>query len=772
MHAIHKFIAPQWSISCNYVTSVLGRVWILWNPQKISLIFAVEHSQVINCYIELIDLKKRILASFVYAANTAVERRALWRALNSHCLSNEPWIVMGDFNVLLHVNDSFGGALRWIAGMHEFRECLEKNGLEDLRYSGVFHTWSNGCYGCANISRKLDRVLVNYSWMALFTQAECEFMPHGISDYSPMVVRFGNLTLKRNVPFRFFNFWTLHPAFVLIVSYEWQREFHGSKMFILAQKLRAIKKTLKQLNKSAYSDISARVAACRVELSLCQRSLDMFPLDDSLKLNEKELACKFTELSLAEEMFFKQKAQVHWLKEGDQNTAFFMRSFSSKANRRKLMSITDSNGLQLNGEDMQLEFLNHFKSILGQSYQQYTGMSSFAHLISKKVPNHCIPDLTSIPSDLEIQSAILSFHPFKSPGPDGFNSSSSLMLGLSLVPNPSVVSDFRPISCCNLIYKAISKLIAMKLSPIFLTLISPCQNAFVKGRHISDNVILAHELLNAFVNWISQCITTPTYTISLNSELFGFFKGKRGIRQGDSISPLLFVLATEVLTLTINHKVRSNPYFKFHWRCKKLSITHLIFANDILVFSYANLDSVQTILEAFKLFCSFSGLQMNPSKCKAYLSNVDSQSKANILALLQFDVGSLPTTYLGLPLSATAIKARDCQTMVERITRRVGSWTSKFLSYVGRAVLIKSVLVAIQSYWSQVFSLPKKVLDDINHILRSFYWSGTDLKKSGAKVAWATVCRPKMHGGLGFPDLKMSNRFWKLCQRKENLWVA
>ncbi|XP_059630012.1 uncharacterized protein LOC132272976 [Cornus florida] len=196
------------------------------------------------------------------------------------------------------------------------------------------------------------------------------------------------------------------------------------------------------------------------------------------------------------------------------------------------------------------------------------------------------------------------------------------------------------------------------------------------------------------------------------------------------------------------------------------------------MFSHANVGSVQILVNALNLFCSFTGLQLNPAKSKVFFSRVDNQAKASILSLLQFQAGSLPVSYLGLPLSALAIKVRDCQTLVEKITRRVGSWTFKFLSYAGRTVLIKSVLCSIQSYWSQSFVLPKKVFDEVNKILRRFYWSGVELKKGCAKVAWTAVCRLEIFGGLGFLDLELPNRIanlkhiWKLCSRKDCLWVA
>ncbi|XP_059658763.1 uncharacterized protein LOC132305101 [Cornus florida] len=265
--------------------------------------------------------------------------------------------------------------------MVDFNNCLHRNGLEDLRYSGTYFTWTNSSFGCANISRKLDRVLINQAWMAVFPKATCEFLPHG---------------------------WSIH--------------FRGIKMFSVVQRLRALKGPLKTLNRKEFGAISRKVTACKEELEHCQRSLDLNPADDLLRVNERDLASKYSELCLAEEMFYKQKAQVHWLKVGDQNTAYFMRAFLSKSNKRKIVAIEDPNGTSVQGQELQNEFLRHFQELLGQSYNQYPVMNSFSDLFTKVVPSHLLSQLTAIPSDLEIKNCILSFHPYKSPGPDGFNS--------------------------------------------------------------------------------------------------------------------------------------------------------------------------------------------------------------------------------------------------------------------------------------------------------------------------------------------------------------
>ncbi|XP_059630004.1 uncharacterized protein LOC132272963 [Cornus florida] len=232
--------------------------------------------------------------------------------------------------------------------MLEFMQCLHSNELEDLRYNGIFFSWSNNSLGCANVSRKLDRVLINQAWMNMFPQAECNFLPHRISDHSPMVVRIRITSLKRNLPFRFFNFWTLNPKFV---AQGWQLEVIGTKMYCVVKRLRALKLPLRLLNINDFGAISKRVEEYRSELYQCQQSLDCNPADDQLRVVEKELAAKFSTLCLAEEIFYKQKAQIHWLKDGDQNTSYFMKVFSSKANRRKVLSLEDPNGEVLQSQE-------------------------------------------------------------------------------------------------------------------------------------------------------------------------------------------------------------------------------------------------------------------------------------------------------------------------------------------------------------------------------------------------------------------------------------
>lgn len=174
-----------------------------------------------------------------------------------------------------------------------------------------------------------------------------------------------------------------------------------------------------------------------------------------------------------------------------------------------------------------------------------------------------------------------------------------------------------------------------------------------------------------------------------------------------------------------------------------------------------------------------SGLSPNPGKSSLFTCGVDNNTKDSLLGVLGFKEGSLPVRYLGVPLISSKLRKADCNALVERITAKIKSWTCKFLSYAGRAQLVRSVLFAIQVYRSSLFILPKGVTKKIEQVMRSFLWKGDDLSKGGAKVAWDSLCPPYKEGGLGFRDVEAWNRaamvkhIWHLCTDSDHsIWSS
>ncbi|XP_059639650.1 uncharacterized protein LOC132282031 [Cornus florida] len=198
------------------------------------------------------------------------------------------------------------------------------------------------------------------------------------------------------------------------------------------------------------------------------------------------------------------------------------------------------------------------------------------------------------------------------------------------------------------------------------------------------NSLILFGFPSLFLGWIKACITSPAFTISVNGEFQGIFLG-----------------------------------------CRNLAISHLIFADDLLLFSHGDLGSISTLKNAIDNFAALSGLSINHSKSNFFIAGINNIQVESIKNLLGFECGILPFKYLGVPLVSSSLKSADCRGLVEKVTRRINHWSSKFLSYAGRLQLIQSVLYSIFT---------------------------------GAKNNWPAVCQPKSCGGLGFKNLEIANR--------------
>ena len=378
------------------------------------------------------------------------------------------------------------------------------------------------------------------------------------------------------------------------------------------------------------------------------------------------------------------------------------------------------------------------------------------------------------------------------------------------------MKDYRPISCCNVIYKVISKILASRLKKLLPSFISPNQSAFVKDRLLMENVLLASELVKnyhkpsvssmcavkidiskafdsvqwpflisvlealslpeKFILWIKKCTQLASFSVQINGELAGYFNSKRGLRQGCSLSPFLFVMCMQVLSKLLNKAVLEGC-FGYHPYCKDLTLTHLCFADDVLVFSDGKKSSIEGILEVFKDFAKVSGLSISLEKSTLFLAGVKEDASDDIFDQFPFEAGSLPVRYLGLPLLTKRMSAADYAPLISRIRSKISFWTARHLSFAGRLQLIGSVLYSITNFWISAFCLPKQCIQEINSLCSTFLWSGPVLSSQKAKIAWSDVCKPTEEGGLGLRSLEEANKvsclklIWRILSSKSSLWV-
>ncbi|GKE71580.1 RNA-directed DNA polymerase, eukaryota, reverse transcriptase zinc-binding domain protein [Tanacetum coccineum] len=208
-----------------------------------------------------------------------------------------------------------------------------------------------------------------------------------------------------------------------------------------------------------------------------------------------------------------------------------------------------------------------------------------------------------------------------------------------------------------------------------------------------------------------------------------------------------------------------------------MQLTHMCFADDMLVLCNGDTESLGVAKKALDSFSNVSGLFLNLNKSTIFFGSFNEGLKRDLLTVLPFKCRTLPMKYLGVPLVAKRLGVNDRKSLIENVEKRISSWRNMLLSYARRIQLIASVLSLMQQYWALVYMIPSSVFKDIDKLLKRFLWNAGDSTKGKARVAWSWVCRPKDHGGIGLKSLKKWNEVllithvWKIIADKVSLWV-
>ena len=207
-----------------------------------------------------------------------------------------------------------------------------------------------------------------------------------------------------------------------------------------------------------------------------------------------------------------------------------------------------------------------------------------------------------------------------------------------------------------------------------------------------------------FVNIILQCIRSPSFSILLNGQPTRHFCPTRGLRQGDPLSPFLFIICAEGLSSLLRDAEAKKEIHGLKLGKKVNSISHLFFADDSVLFTRANEKEAEKILEILSTYEVASGQKLNMEKSEVSFSRNIDQEKKNLLQMkLSFKAVEGHDKYLGLPTYVCGSKKKVFQYIQERVLKKLKGWKEGFLSQAGREVLIKTIAQAIPTYAMQCF---------------------------------------------------------------------
>ncbi|XP_023871998.2 uncharacterized protein LOC111984613 [Quercus suber] len=368
------------------------------------------------------------------------------------------------------------------------------------------------------------------------------------------------------------------------------------------------------------------------------------------------------------------------------------------------------------------------------------------------------------------------------------------------VKDPKLVTDFRP-SLCNVAYKIASKTIADRLKQILPKLVCENQSAFVAERLITDNVLVASETMHHIsqkrkgkigemalkldmskaydrVEWcclhqimlklgfserwvglIMQCVSSVTYAVRINGVPQGHITPSRGLRQGDPLSPYLFLFCAEGLSAMFHQAVQRRRLRGIAASRSGPKLSHLFFADDSLIFGQATHEECAEIRRILKVYEDSSGQQLNKQKTSLYFSrNTAREVQEAIKTLFGAQVIKQHETYLGLPSLVGRSKTNSFAQLKEKVAKKLSGWKEKLLSPAGKEVLIKAVAKAVPTYTMSCFKIPNSICDELTSMVSQFWWGQKKEERKMAWLSWDKLCLPKDKGGMGFRDLKAFNR--------------
>ncbi|XP_020597753.1 uncharacterized protein LOC110037444 [Phalaenopsis equestris] len=525
--------------------------------------------------------------------------------------------------------------------MSTFCDSISSAGLFELGFKGPEFTWKRG-----HLWGKLDRFLVNDYWQSQFMLTFVTHLSLAGSDHRPLLISITSFQLPPTPsPFRYLNMWSSHPLFPKIIFEHWFDISHPDPLVKLSLLQIKTGKALQKWNWEAFGNVFTKVTGAEINVTKVEQEAQQGFVGEEELLSAHNILLNAIEY---QDQFLKQKPAMNIFTDGERNTKFYHAYIKYK---RKLQNTRLP--IETHYFSDELSCTNNLNLIDPHTTKEIWEASSSIDSSKVAAPDGYVADFYKKSWDT-IKADVIA------------------AVGRSIIDNALLTHELlhdlnKPCRGGNLIYKLDMKKAYDTISWDFIL-----------------EILTARGFHTSFCQLIHIQLNNNAHSILLNGRTWGSFTATRGLKQGDPLFPTIFILAIYYLSRMIDAALLPQNYSRYH-HSSNIPISHLFYADGIMVFSSAHKNAVKKVFQSLKKFQLHSGMQFNVDKCQLIFNKkASSNCKQWATAYTGFSYTQLPIKYLGVTLLTGRTKHIQFEEVLNKISSFLSGWTQSFLYNGGR----------------------------------------------------------------------------------------